>query len=245
MKSILLSIAVLSLFQSAVTACDKCGRSHHMVYAAPSYGMTTSAVAPMQTTYFSQSYATPMSYAAPMTYSAPMTFQTTSAASLQLVQAQPTTVSAAPMYYTTAPTTQSVFSTQSFAAPASVYYTVDTQSALSSAQTQGFVSDLLIGLARPAACEVCRSIGCSTGSGGSSTDPLTNLRETIKGIGDLIKAVKGLEKDVKDAVGSNVPDVEEPPVSTGSEVAKLTRLRDEFRAMNQAEKATRVADGKP
>ena len=201
-----------------------------MGYAAQTYG-----VGPMQTTYAAQTV-----------YAAPMTFQTSSLSSVQFVQAQPSTVSVAPMYYTTAPTTQSVFSTQSFAAPASVYYTANTQAALSSAQTQGIVSDLLIGLAKPAACEVCRNIGCSTGSGtgGSTKDPLDNLRETIKGIGDLIKAVKGLEKDVKDAVGSTAPDAEEPPVAEESQIAKLTQLRDELRAMNQAEKTTRVADGK-
>ena len=245
MKKILLSIAILSLFQAAVTACDKCGRSHHLVYAAPTYGMTTSAVAPMQTTYAAQVYAVPMTYAAPMTYSAPVTLQTTPASSLQFVPAQPSTVSAAPIYYTTAPTTQSAFSTPSFAAPASVYYTASAQPALSPVQAQGIVTDLLTGLAKPAACEVCRSIGCNSGSGGTTTDPLDNLRETIKGIGELIKAVKGLEKDVKDAVGSNTLDVEEPPVSAQSQIATLTQLRDEFRAMNQSDKVTRVAEGKP
>lgn len=258
MKKLLLSLAVLSLLQNPGGACDKCGRPQHVMYAAPSYAATTMAVAPMQMTYAAPTmlaaqptfaaqttFAAPMTYAAPMTFAAPTTFQTTSASSLQFVQAQPSTVSVAPMYYTAAPVTQSIVSTQAVAAPQTVYYTVEAQPTMSAAQTQGFVSDLLIGLARPAACEVCRNLGCGTNGGNSSTDPIANLRDTIKEIGILIKSVKGLEKDIKDAVDGNASNLVEPPVSSESQIATLTQLRDDIRALNANAAHTRIADGKP
>lgn len=243
MKKLLLSLAVLSLLQNPGGACDKCGRPQHVMYAAPSYGVTAAAVAPMQMSYAAPTvYSAQATYASPMTFAAPTTYQATS--SLQFVQAQPSMVSVAPMYYTAAPVTQSIVSTQAVAAPQTVYYTVEAQPTMSSAQTQGFVSDLLIGLARPAACEVCRNLGCGTNSGNSSTDPIANLRDTIKEIGILIKSVKGLEKDIKDAVDGNASNLVEPPVSSESQIATLTQLRDDIRALNANAAHIRVADGK-
>ncbi len=237
MKKLILSIAVLSLLSGQSSACDKCRNPQHVAYVVPNGTMTTSSVASVPMTYSTQ-----MTYAAPMTVASPMTFSTTSAQSLQFVPTQMSSVSAAPMYYTV-PMTQSAFTTQSFvpqtfATPSTVYYTTDPQStSLASAQTQGLISDLLIGLARPAACEVCRNIGCSTSGGNSSSDDtVKNMRDLIKDLADLIKAAKS-----SGSVSQTAPAVEEAPGSDDSQIAQLTRLRDEFRTLNQTLPVTRVA----
>ena len=242
MKKLILSIAVLSLLSGQSSACDKCKNRQQVAYVVPSGTVTTSSVASVPMTYSSQmTYAAPMSVA-PMTVAVPMTFATSSAQSLQFVPTQMSSVSAAPMYYTV-PTTQSAFATQSFVpqsfvTPSTVYYTTDAQStALASAQTQGLISDLLIGLARPAACEVCRNIGCGTNAGNSSSDDtVKNLRDLIKDLGDLIRAAKS-----SDSVSQTTPAVEAAPGSDDSQIAQLTRLRDEFRTLNQTLPVTRVA----
>ncbi len=94
--------------------------------------------------------------------------------------------------------------------------------------------DLILGNGRPVACELCRQVCGTPGGGGSPGDSLGELRETIKGIGELIRSIKDLEKDLKDAVGT-----------TGSEpneqIAELTKLRDEYRKLNDSASGTEIA----
>jgi len=245
MKKMLLSIAVLTLLHPHGLACDKCGRPHHQFApASPPFVVTPSAVSSVQ-----MAYAVPaVTYSPTMTVaSAPVMLSTATPQSLQLVQAQPSLASAAPLYYTVSPATQSAFATHSLVAPASVYYATNELVATpSSAPTHSLIGDLLIGIggeiAKPAACEICKSLNCSTGGGNSSTDSIKSLKDAIAEIGGLIKAVKGLEKEIKDAADGNV-SIEEPAAVHETEVAKLTQLRDEVRAMNQVRKSPRVAEG--
>lgn len=242
MKNLMLAVAALSSLFNYSTACDKCRNPYHVAYVMPS-----SVIAPSAAAYVPMTYSVPMAYSAtmsvaPLTVAAPMTYTMPSVSSVQMMQAPISTVSVAPTYYTV-PTVQSGFHTQSFVPQSTVYYTDNPQSAsVSSAQTQGFVSDLILGLARPAACEVCKNLGCGTGNGNSSTDPIASLRETIEEIGKIIKAVKGLEKDIKENIGKTIPEVEIAPAAQDSQIAELTALRDDIRAMNQgSETTTRVA----
>ncbi len=243
MKKFLLSVAVLGFLSISASACDKCGKSHGLSYS-PSYVQSYAvASAPVQ-------YTSQMSVA-PMMVAAPQTFTTSSVQSVQYVSPQLATVSAAPMYYT-APSTQSAFVTQSFvpqsmSTPSTLYYMDSNQAAtMSSAQTQSILGDLLLrtgaNLAKPVACEICKNLNCGTGTGSGSSDSVDDLRNTIRGIADIIREVKGLEKEVKKAIDGTT-SVEEPPVNHDSELAKLTQIRDELRAMNRAADTTRVAKG--
>lgn len=244
MKKFLLSLAALGLLSTVADACDKCGKSHGLMYS-PSY-VQSYAVASTPVQYTSQ-FAV-----APMVVAAPQTFTTSSVQSVQYVSPQLATVSAAPMYYT-APSTQSAFVTQSFVpqtfasqsfAPQSLYYMDSNQVAtLSSAQTQSLLGDLLLrtgaNLARPVACEICKNLNCETGTG-SESDAVGDLRNKMRGITDILREYKDFVKDIKNTLDGTT-SVEEPPADHDTEIAKLTQIRDELRAMTSAAESTRVA----
>ena len=240
MKKFLLSLAVLGLLSTAVDACDKCGKSHGLMYS-PSY-VQSYAVASTPVQYTSQMAV------APMMVAAPQTFTTQSVQSVQYVSPQLATINAAPMYYTV-PSTQSAFVTQSFvpqslSTPSTLYYMDSNQAAtMSSAQTQSFLGDLLLrtgaNLAKPVACEICKNLNCGTGTG-TGSDSVGDFRNSFRGMTDFIREFKEFEKEIKKTIDGTT-SVEEPPVDHDSELAKLTQIRDELRAMNRVADTTRVA----
>ncbi len=233
MRPLLFTLSAALFLTAQSNACDKCNRVQANYYAQP-YAVAPYAVAPYAVS------SAPMTYV-PATYSSPtqLTFVPSSAAyapsSFAAAGYAPVSVLGPATYSTTfaAP------STQAFFVPSNVLVNSASDSPSTQSLTQQGLIDSLIGAGRPAACEFCRVIGCdSNGSGGSGRDPLTDLKDTIKGIGELIRSIKGLEKDLKDSLSS---DVEVEPGDL--QIAELTRLRNDLRAINAAANETQLASG--
>jgi hypothetical protein len=238
-KSFFLSLTSVLIVSSSLMACDKCGRSRHCASGAP---MATMAVAPVSVAPVAVSSVPMAMMTAPvMMNAAPMTLASPYAVS-SAVPMQGMYASSAPMYYTAQTASPYVMSSvydQQFVVPqsyAQAYAGYDQQSLL---------PNLIGGLARPAACEVCRAIGCNSGNDSGRTDSVGELRDTIREIGELIKTFKTLEKDIKDTFGETTPEIERAPGEVDSQVAQLMEIRDSMRSLNNERTATRIVRDEP
>lgn len=227
MRLLLFTLFACLFLSVPLHACDKCNRVQTGWYAQP-YAAAPFAV-----------NAAPVPYAVPAMVNAPS--QLSFVPSSTVYAPSPFAVSGfAPVSVlspTTYSTTLAATSTQAYFAPSTLLVPSAYDSFNAQSLSQQGLLDSLIGSGRPAACEMCRLIGCeSSGGGGSARDPLTELKDTIKGIGELIRSIKGLEKDIKDSLSSEV-ESEQSDV----QIAELTRLRDEMRAMNVRASQTQLA----
>lgn len=211
-----------------VAECDAHKKFGHVKRVVSSYApVSTMSVAPMS---FATTHVAPMSVApmhvAPMTV-APMSVTATHVAPMSVspVHVAPmsvtSTVPTATLHYVTSPA--SVSAPQDFSAQSS-----------DSGATPQFIN---IGgnLIRSFGCSACRSMGCcnSDGGGGSSTDPLKNLSDSLEGLKTLLRNVKTLRESLKDILAEAETTTESSnvarTVSDDPQLVELRNLRTEFR----------------